>query len=188
MSFCIFLPLMSLLVYGYIWFWHRECPQNVYKIIYFHLKWTLFKIILSKQCICLLSFHLETASICPLYSHHCPVITFLFFLSHLTILHRSSCCSAFLESEQLKLCLFIFGRHSGGLSEVISRLSVEVERLQGTTAPCCVSWLSAPVLTMANKTRQCSENLCQHGSNQLTVARSTCYQRGPEKCCKKARC
>lgn len=127
-----------------------------------------------------------------LYAHciHTIVLSspFSFFLSHLTISHRSSCCSAFLESEQLKLSLFIFGRHSAGLSEVISRLSVEVERLQGTTAPCCVSWLSAPVLTMANKTRQCSGNLCQHGSNQLTVARSTCYQRGPEKCCKKARC
>ncbi|KAF5905231.1 Uncharacterized protein DAT39_005070, partial [Clarias magur] len=64
---------------------------------------------------------------------------------------------------------------SGRLSEVISRMSVEVEGLRGATAPCCVSWLSAPVSTTANKTRQRSGNRCQHGPNQLTIARSTCY-------------
>lgn len=97
------------------------------------------------------------------------------------------CGSALLKPEQPKLSLFICGRRSRGLSEVISCMSVEVEGLRGATAPCCVSWLSAPVLTTSNKTRQRSGNLCQHGPNQLTVARSTRYQRGPEKCCKEAR-
>lgn len=124
--------------------------------------------------------------------YHCPIITFLsllLFLSHLPSLFLSPTDH---HAAQLSLSssrfLFICGRRSGGLSEVISRVSVEVEGLRGATAPCCVSWLSAPVLTTANKTRQRSGNLCQHGLNQLTVARSTCYQRGPQKCCEEARC
>lgn len=142
------------------------------------------------------SSHLKTATVCPLDLHHCTFYHHLSLSSHLLVspyssvplLQWSSCSSAFLQLEQPKLSLFICGHRSGGLSEVISCVSVEVEGLRGATAPCCVSWLSAPVLTTANKTRQRSGNLCQHGPNQLTVARSACYQRGPEKCWGEARC
>lgn len=124
----------------------------------------------------------------PLSYHHLSLSPLL-FLSHLPSLFLSPTDHHAAQlSLSLSSFLFICGRRSGGLSEVISRVSVEVEGLRGATAPCCVSWLSASVLTTANKTRQRSGNLCQHGLNQLTVARSTCYQRGPQKCCEEARC
>lgn len=118
--------------------------------------------------------------------YHCPI--------HLSLFFSSFFCSSHIDHHAAQLStisssfLFICRRLSGGLSEVISCVSVEVEGLRGATAPCCVSWLSAPVLTTANKTRQRTGNLCQQGPNQLTMARSTCYQKGLEKCCEEARC
>lgn len=132
--------------------------------------------------------HFATATVCLLYLYHCPIITLwspvLLFLSHFTPVFLTWTDH---HPVQLKHSLFICRQRSVGLSEIISHMSVEVEGLRGAAAPCCVSWLSASVLTTTNKSRQHSGNLCQHGLNQLTMARSTRYQRGPEKCCEEAR-